>query len=91
MIRKWLAAVFLVLLAVLSACAGNGHWYKPDKMNFDRDVLECKTSAQYTYLIYYPNNQPPQVLEGFDQGIFNRCMKVRGYEWVNEEKRRAAK
>ncbi len=46
MTRKWLAAVFLVLLSILSACAGNGHWYKPDMMNFDRDVLECRTSAQ---------------------------------------------
>ncbi len=87
---KCLTAVSLLLRVLLPGCASKGHWYKPDMTSFDRDALECRTSARYTSIVYFPNNQPPQVLEGFDQGIFDRCMKIRGYAWVKEVEGRSA-
>ncbi len=84
--RKHFIYAALLLGVLLYGCASNGHWYKPNMTSADRDLIECRASARYTYILYFPNNQPPpQVREGFDQGIFNRCMKSRGYEWVKEQ------
>ncbi len=81
--------IALILVLLLFGCAsteGKGHWYRTDMTSFDRDVIECRASARYTYILYFPNNQPPpQVREGFDQGIFDQCMKSRSYEWVKEQ------
>ena len=84
--RKHFMNMALLLGVLLSGCASKGHWYKTDMTGFNRDIIECRSSARYTYILYSPNNQPPpQVLEGFDQGIFDRCMKSRGYKWVKEQ------
>ncbi len=82
---KWLTALSLLLSVILSACASKGYWYKSDMRTYDRDFLTCQALGRYTYILNLPN-QPQYVLEGFDRGIFNRCMKYRDYEWIKEER-----
>ena len=76
--------VALLLLFLLTACAGEDFWYQKGKSESDMQIerYECSTELRDKYGMYGADKNSPEYIADLRE-----CMKKKGYTLVEEKKK----